>query len=386
MESTAPFPKGEGRNVQTEKSWAMPRYTMSNRLFNPIMVNTMSKSFASMNATPPWLPLRATLAAIGLTLSTVLAYADEATDLQRLLAAGKYSEAVQKADTALASKPRDPMLRFGRAVALHQMGKTSDAVAAFVKLTEDFPELPEPYNNLAVIYAQQNQYEKARVALEMAIRTNPSYATAYENLGDVYAKLASQSYAKALQIDTRSPVAPKLAMIRDLFPRDRSNNAVAALTGKTPGSNTITAATPTPPPTTKPPVSTTATPGANAKTPTAVTTDSVATREVENRVRAWAQAWSKRDMNGYLNAYSGNYSVGGQSHRAWAAERRDRIMGKSAISVKLSDLQVTVDGDRATAQFLQDYRAGSLASSSRKRLELTRQGGAWVIVKESVGS
>ena len=82
-----------------------------------------------------------------------------------------------------------------------ESGKPTDAIATFTKLTEDYPELPEPYNNLAVLYAGQSQFDKARAALEMAIRTNPSYATAHENLGDVYAKLASQAYNKALQLD-----------------------------------------------------------------------------------------------------------------------------------------------------------------------------------------
>jgi tetratricopeptide (TPR) repeat protein len=88
----------------------------------------------------------------------------------------------------------------------------------FSKLTEDYPELPEPYNNLAVIYAQQKQYDKAKQALEMAIRTHPSYATAHENLGDIYARLASQAYDKALQIDSSNSSAQnKLALIRDLM-------------------------------------------------------------------------------------------------------------------------------------------------------------------------
>ena len=81
------------------------------------------------------------------------------------------------------------------------MNKTDEAIAVFTKLTEDYPELPEPYNNLAVLYASQKQYDKARMALEMAIRAHPSYATAYENLGDLYAKLASQAYGKAVQLD-----------------------------------------------------------------------------------------------------------------------------------------------------------------------------------------
>ncbi|WP_290874025.1 tetratricopeptide repeat protein, partial [Aquabacterium sp.] len=168
------------------------------------------------------------LAIAALSLSALGARADEVADVQKLLSAGKNAEALQKADQYLGSKPRDPMMRFLRGISLSQAGRAPEAITAFTKLTEDFPELPEPFNNLAVLYAQQGQYDKARTALEMAIRTNPSYATAYENLGDVYAKLASQAYSKALQIDTRSAVAPKLAMIRDLFPKDRNSIQVAS--------------------------------------------------------------------------------------------------------------------------------------------------------------
>ena len=151
------------------------------------------------------------LAVAALSLSAFSARADDVGDVQKLLAAGKNVEALQKADQFLSSKPRDPMMRFLRGISLSQAGRTPEAITAFTKLTEDYPELPEPFNNLAVLYAQQGQYDKARNALEMAIRTNPSYATAYENLGDVYAKLASQAYSKALQIDTRSgPIFAKV--------------------------------------------------------------------------------------------------------------------------------------------------------------------------------
>lgn len=170
------------------------------------------------------------LTVAALSMTTLSVRADDIADVQKLLAAGKNTEALQKADQYLNGKPRDPMMRFLRGISLSQAGRSAEAVTVFTKLTEDYPELPEPFNNLAVLYAQQGQYDKARNALEMAIRTNPSYATAYENLGDVYAKLASQAYSKALQIDTRSAVAPKLAMVRDLFPKER-NSIVAAAGG-----------------------------------------------------------------------------------------------------------------------------------------------------------
>ena len=157
-------------------------------------------------------------ALVALTLGTSLAGADDLSDIQQLIKSGQSAEALKRIEPLLTAKPKDAQLRFLKGVSLAEQNKAADAIPVFVKLTEDFPELPEPYNNLAVLYAGQGQYDKARTALEMSIRTNPSYATAYENLGDVYAKLASQAYAKALQVDSANPaVAPKLALLRDLF-------------------------------------------------------------------------------------------------------------------------------------------------------------------------
>ncbi|HWI16026.1 MAG TPA: tetratricopeptide repeat protein, partial [Burkholderiales bacterium] len=135
-----------------------------------------------------------------LTLAIAVAWcgvaaADEYGDVGQLIRAGRYAEAIAKADQSLAAKPRDPQMRFLKGVAQNDAGRTADAVATFTALNQEYPELPEPYNNLAVIYAAQSQFDKARAALEMAVRANPNYAIAYENLGDVYAKLAAQSYA-----------------------------------------------------------------------------------------------------------------------------------------------------------------------------------------------
>src|SRR5918992_2001439 len=148
------------------------------------------------------------------------AHADELQDAAKLLKAGQHREALERVNKALAAKPRDAQTRFLKGVILTEQGNTREAIDIFTRLTQDFPELPEPYNNLAVIYAAQGQYEKARAALEQSIRTHPSYATAYENLGDVYAKLASQAYDKALQIDSSNTAAKqKLSLVRELTGR-----------------------------------------------------------------------------------------------------------------------------------------------------------------------
>lgn len=146
------------------------------------------------------------------------AFADDYADVNQLVRSGKPAEALAKADRYLAAKPKDPQMRFLKGVAQTQSGRTADAIATFTGLIEEYPELPEPYNNLAVLYAGQGEFDKARIALESAIRTHPGYAVAHENLGDVYAQLASQAYGRAQQLDARNTsVRPKLALIRQLL-------------------------------------------------------------------------------------------------------------------------------------------------------------------------
>ena len=326
----------------------------------------------------------AQLFALASAFTLTAALADEYSDVGQLLRSGKLTEANAKVDQHLAAKPKDPQMRFLKGVIQRDSGKPVDAIATFTKLTEDYPELPEPYNNLAVLYAGQNQFDKARAALEMAIRTNPSYATAHENLGDVYAKLASQAYNKALALDgANTAVPPKLALIRELF------NPAAK--GQRPTATPTTASTATPVPAAAPAAITTpttpaATPTAPAATQPAATGDNAA-KDAEAAVRAWAAAWSAKDMAGYLSAYGKEFTPPAkQSRGEWESERRKRITGKSSISVKLENLSVSANGNKAVVKFRQDYRASGLAVSSRKTLDLVKSGDRWVIAKESTGT
>jgi len=150
-------------------------------------------------------------------------YADTASspyaDITQLLQHAKPQEALAQLEARIAAKPRDVQLRFLRGVVQSDLGLRDTAIQSFIELIEQYPELPEPYNNLAVLYASQNQLEKARVALENAVRVNPSYATAYENLGDIYVHLATQSWVRAQQLEPQksSSITPKLQLLRTLF-------------------------------------------------------------------------------------------------------------------------------------------------------------------------
>jgi tetratricopeptide (TPR) repeat protein len=155
------------------------------------------------------------LPVVAATLLAGAARADEAAEVAKLMRAGQQAEAMKRADAYLARVPRDAQVRFMKGVLLSET-KPAEAIAIFAALTEDYPRLPEPYNNLAVLYAASGQYEKARAALDKAIRTNPAYATAYQNLGDVHARLASLEYEKALQVDPGAGAKMKLALMPSL--------------------------------------------------------------------------------------------------------------------------------------------------------------------------
>lgn len=332
------------------------------------------------------------LVVAGFMLTASAARADDYADVDKLFGAGQWTEAIQKADQFLASNPRDARMRFLKGLALSEQGKSTDAIAVFVKLTEDFPDLPEPYNNLAVLYSKQGQYEQARRSLESAIRTNPSYATAYENLGDVYAKLASQAYSKALQMDgnNTAKVSPKLAMIRDLFAPKATVLAAANTKPAAPApapAPVVAAAAPKPAPAAAPAPTPVAkpTPPAPALAAAPTSNASATTQEVQTAALAWASAWSRKDMDAYFAAYTPSFS-GGKSRKAWEDERRARITGKRSISVVLTDFETKLQGDKAVVQFRQSYSADALKVSSRKTLEMVQVSGRWLIQKESTGS
>ncbi len=322
--------------------------------------------------------------ALLLSLS-VPAYADQVQDAHKLFKQGQQSQALEKVNGVLAGKPKDAQARFLKGLILTEQGNTAEAVKIFSALTEDFPELPEPYNNLAVLYAGQGQYDKARYALEMAIRTHPSYATAHENLGDIYAKMASQAYDRALQLDRgNAATQTKLAMIQDLFSGSQSSKPTIAVVAAKP------VETPVPVVIAKPvetkvavaaPVAVVKPVEAEAKP---VVKPDANNNEVLKAVNAWAAAWSAQNTKKYLSFYAPDFKTpGGESRAKWEASRKDRVSAPKFIEVNISKPSVSFsDATHATVQFHQSYRASNFKSSSSKTLSMVKSGGNWLIQEE----
>ncbi|MBI3147206.1 MAG: tetratricopeptide repeat protein [Betaproteobacteria bacterium] len=340
---------------------------------------------------------------LGLVFS-VPARAQDLQDINRLIKQGQHAQALDKLNAYLTGKPKDPLARFLKGVVLTEQGKTNEAISLFQALTEEYPELPEPYNNLAVLYATKGQFEKAKVSLEMAIQTHPSYATAHENLGDIYAKMASAAYDKALQLDKSNKSAEtKLSLIRDMFPangkRDGARGAPVKEARKSPASASapISVASATPDAATPAAVASTAAPAASApasvapvSAPAAIPAKPLAganeSEAVLTAVMSWAKAWSGRDLEAYLGSYVADYHPPGETHDAWKSSRRDRILAPKRISVEILNPKVTmVDATHAKVSFKQDYKSDRLSTSSSKSLALEKQGGQWRISREQSG-
>ncbi len=337
-----------------------------------------------------------------LTVSTALLFAagaaraDELQDIGKLLKQGQQAQALERVNQFLAQKPKDAQGRFLKGLILTEQNKTAEAIDVFTKLTQDYPELPEPYNNLAVLYAAQGQYEKARQSLEMSIRTHPAYATAYENLGDVYTKLASQAYDKALQLDSGNAGAQsKLALIRDLI-GGRGQQRPSAGAAPRPAPTVVAAApkagAPAPAATPAAPATSATAPAIEAKTSKAADKAAEPKKngndEVLKSVRAWAAAWAAKDVNGYLAHYAKDFKAPkGESRADWEKGRRQRINAPKKIEVGVESPKVTmVDDNRASVTFRQNYRSDSLSVSSTKTLSLVRVNDRWLIREERVGS
>ena len=335
-------------------------------------------------------PARLVLLIFTLAFSASPLRADELQDIDGLVKQGQHAKALERVNRYLAQKPRDPKGRFIKGLILAEQNKGAEAIEVFTALSRDYPELPEPYNNLAVLYAAQGQYEKARQQLEMSIRTHPSYATAYENLGDVYTKLASQAYDKALQFDSSNSAAKnKLSLVRDLMSSNRAPRASSASSGTSPEP-------------VQPPAAKATTAKATEVKAAAGQAKPAATRPAEKQaqakegdgevvlqtVLAWASAWSGQKVESYLAFYAQDFKTPrGEARSQWEAARRQRISAPKKIDVAIESPKIVLKGENdAVVSFRQVYRSDSLKVNSRKTLVMVRREGRWLIQQEGAGA
>lgn len=359
-----------------------------------------------------------------------LAGADPASDAARYVKEGNYAAAIERLRAAAPFTKEQVQERFLHATALAGMGERARAVKEFEALIADYPDNPEPYNNLAALYASEGKLEQAKEVLERAMRTDARYAAVYGNLSAIYVEMARASYAKALRLKETAP-APELRMLYAMgtsgTQREITVAAVAPALSPaktvpettTPESKPVTfaqaAITEQVPPSPPAPV-TVATaeptsPVVSAETaPASASSDSEApavepasvkaapvsappaTRmaqsapqeEVRAMLEAWAAAWSHQDVETYLSFYAPDFAPPrGMARADWEAERRARLARPGHIEVTLEDIEVRPRGaDAATVRVVQGYRSNDYQDRTRKAFSVVHRDGRWLITSE----
>lgn len=349
--------------------------------------------------------------------------------IKQAIQSGQLEQALKIVQQERQNAPKDVQLRFLEGVIQAQQGQTDKAIDTFKRLTESNPELSEAHNNLGVLYASKGKLEESRIHLEKALQTHPSYAAAHRNLSDVQSQLAKQTYAKALQVDSKvKNSSPQLTLLGSIDPSKRapghglvvstvaSASATASEAPAKPVAASPVASAVTTPPVVTPPtgpvapakpvpsdasaqaappaVSKPAPPAAAVVVPTkpepakeepqAKSTKTEQT-EVRQAISAWAKAWAQKDMNRYLSAYASSFTPPDKMPRSkWENDRRVRILSKKTISVDVNNLKIDVSGNKATARFQQIYESDNFKGNSLKTLELVKQGDRWLITREAV--
>ena len=297
------------------------------------------------------------LSAIVFLAFTTISFAQtDINEIKLLLKNGKYKIAENIINGAIEENLNNPEILFYKGIIETNLGKTNQAIDTFRGLTERFPELPEPFNNLAVLYAEKGQFRLAKEILEQAIKTNPSYLTAHINLGDIFTKMASEAYNKALEIDKSNNIAiTKLSMITQLFNYNPNtkNTVIDSVNAKKEVKNT-----------------------------------KLSKKELKkvilNSIENWKTAWESKDVESYFDSYSSNFIYPNNMTKSqWQKYRTNRILPKKIISISISNIKFKFKKEKIIATFTQNYKSGRLNQTSNKNLTFVVESGQWFIVEET---
>jgi tetratricopeptide (TPR) repeat protein len=329
---------------------------------------------------------------------------DDLGEIRDLGASGRTYEALARLEPLLGAEPDRVEGLMLKGILLTRLGRVDEAKEIFLGLIESSPELPEPYINLAALYAGAGDYDRSVRILKLALATHPSYLAAYENLTKVYGKLASEAYRRALgdqaetdeepmelvlldQVHLRATgIAPPAAALTVRLPETTPERASG---GVEPGKEKVAEVVQTD----SAPIEADEAMTAETQAETGVAADSDPgdragpdLDRVPGMIDGWALAWTEQRVEEYLGFYSREFTpMKGLSQEGWEVMRRGRLTGPGFISISYEDLEVEEEGPgRVSARFVQLYDSSVLQDSCVKVLALLWEDGEWKIADERI--
>lgn len=310
----------------------------------------------------------ALLASFGPIGAALAQPSEELKAIQQRLLDGELEGALRDINAYLRTDPDDPPARFLKGLILKSAKLNAEAIEIYESLVNDLPNHPEPLNNLAVLYAEQGDYQRATKALKRLVEdVDPNYAAAYENLGDVYAAWASEMYDRAAALNSKSKNLDRKRDYLGRFTQPRKAQAMSQPPSPKADRALLAEAEPA------------IGPEPDAKAATELK------NEIEGLITRWAQAWSSQDVNRYLTFYTDDYAADGfTSHSSWARSRHEKITRPKSIQVDIQNLHVEIArSDLVKARILQVYRSDTYQDRTEKTLTFENSGGSWKIVEET---
>jgi Tfp pilus assembly protein PilF len=307
------------------------------------------------------------------------AHSDSIQQLKNEILQQQYSQATGTGLALLKTSPNDDQVLFLTALAFQHNKQPEQALKYYEQLVQHNPDLPEPFNNMALIHIQQGHHDQAVDALIASLKTHPAYATAWKNLSNLYEGLASEAYRKALSEENQTDQVLdtiQLAELNDLYSLQQKKHKhpekeiapvqLASSETEPPASNeTVVAQEP------------------RLKQPQPSDPSSGQEQILIDTVKNWASAWSNKNFDAYVAAYTQNYEGGKDSHESWVEHRRSRILRPGYIDVELDNIHIkSSNKERAVIDFEQAFNSPGYRDKVLKRIILILQDNHWKIDQE----
>jgi tetratricopeptide (TPR) repeat protein len=273
-------------------------------------------------------------------------------DKLRTMILSSPSIALTEINLLLETNPNDHNLLFLRAVSQTKLERKKLAIETYKDLIERHPNLPEPYNNLAVLYAEQNNLAKAKEILQKALKTNSTYSIAHINLGDVYTRMASAAYRKAFELD-KSPVANnKLQLINELFSYSPNMQQKKLTTTHSEPSTQ---------------------------------TKKKNLEDLAFLVEQWKSSWENKDLEAYFSTYSKYFKLKGEmNYKKWKKIRTEKIINKKEINIELTKISYKYKDGFWFVSMNQAYSSGNYSDKEEKTLVIINEFGSYKIIEENI--
>lgn len=331
----------------------------------------------------------------GLSIALFSGYGQAGLEqVQQALQAGDYHIALDMLAAGNPEEQNSPQGRLLRGLAQAGLQNIDDAQTTLMALITELPDHPEPYNNLAALYASTGRMEEARELLNKAMHTHHAYATVYDNLTRITVEMSRSSYARALRLQSQEE-GMQLAALHELSTHGPLLLAEATTTElATPGPVTehtqlteaehITASA-------APPIPEAVTPLKEAHSAATITEPTETAlqpnspdQEIQSVMLQWAKDWANQEIDGYLNTYSKDFVPSGNLNLAqWQQQRRQRLTRPDHIKIELSEIEVlALNAEHARVRLTQTYRSDRYSDQTRKEFQMINEGGRWRIRSE----